>query len=129
MKVIQISRLDNVAVALHPIKKGEEVTAGGITVTALEDIPQGHKIALKPIKNGENIIQLENQVGNLLPKALYSDNVLDSVSCFTTTQIAKELGITAQELIIPASATVAAAKKAATADKKIRTKVTFTPRL
>lgn len=42
--------------------------------------------------------QLENQVGNLLPKALYSDNVLDSVSCFTTTQIAKELGITAQEL-------------------------------
>ena len=54
MKVIQISRLDNVAVALHPIKKGEEVTAGGITVTALEDIPQGHKIALKPIKNGEN---------------------------------------------------------------------------
>ena len=49
-------------------------------------------------KNGDNIIQLENQVGNLLPKALYSDNVLDSVSCFTTTQIAKELGITAQEL-------------------------------
>ena len=57
MKVIQISRLDNVAVALHPIKKGEEVTAGGITVTALEDIPQGHKIALKPIKNGENIVK------------------------------------------------------------------------
>ena len=49
-------------------------------------------------KNGDNSIQLENQVGNLLPKALYSDNVLDSVSCFTTTQIAKELGITAQEL-------------------------------
>ncbi len=49
-------------------------------------------------KSGDNIIQLENQVGNLLPKALYSDNVLDSVSCFTTTQIAKELGITAQEL-------------------------------
>ncbi len=49
-------------------------------------------------KNGENIIQLENQVDHLLPKALYSDNVLNSVSCYTTTQIAKELGITAQEL-------------------------------
>ena len=49
-------------------------------------------------KRGDNIIQLENQVGNLLPKALYSDNVLDSVSYFTITQIAKELGITAQEL-------------------------------
>ena len=53
---------------------------------------------LRIAKSGDNIIQLENQVGNLLPKALYSDNVLDSVSCFTTTQIAKELGITAQEL-------------------------------
>ena len=46
-------------------------------------------------KNGENIIQLENQVDHLLPKALYTDNVLNSVSCYTTTQIAKELGITA----------------------------------
>ena len=49
-------------------------------------------------KSGDNIIQLENQVDQLLPKALYTDNVLNSVSCFTTTQIAKELGITAQEL-------------------------------
>ena len=64
MKVIQISRLDNVAVALHPIKKGEEVTAGGITVTALEDIPQGHKIALKPIKNGENIVKYGFAIGH-----------------------------------------------------------------
>ena len=47
---------------------------------------------------GENVINLEKQVDDLLPKAIYSDNVLDSVSCFTTTQVAKELGITAQEL-------------------------------
>ena len=49
-------------------------------------------------RKGENIIHLEHQVDGLLPKAIYSDNVLDSVSCFTTTQVAKELGITAQEL-------------------------------
>ena len=47
---------------------------------------------------GENVINLEKQVDGLMPKAIYSDNVLDSVSCFTTTQVAKELGITAQEL-------------------------------
>ena len=47
---------------------------------------------------GENVINLEKQVDGLLPKAIYSDNVLDSVSCFTTTQVAKELGVTAQEL-------------------------------
>ena len=49
-------------------------------------------------RKGENIIHLEHQVDGLLPKAIYSDNVLNSVSCFTTTQVAKELGVTAQEL-------------------------------
>ena len=49
-------------------------------------------------RKGENVINLEKQVDGLTPKAIYSDNVLDSVSCFTTTQVAKELGITAQEL-------------------------------
>ena len=49
-------------------------------------------------RKGENIIHLEHQVDGLMPNAIYSDNVLDSVSCFTTTQVAKELGITAQEL-------------------------------
>ena len=49
-------------------------------------------------RKGENIIHLEHQVDWLMPKAIYSDNVLDSVSCFTTTQVAKELGVTAQEL-------------------------------
>ena len=49
-------------------------------------------------RKGENIIHLEHQMDGLMPKAIYSDNVLDSVSCFTTTQVAKELGVTAQEL-------------------------------
>ena len=47
---------------------------------------------------GQNVVALERQVDGLLPKAMYSDNVLDSVSCFTATQVAKELGVTAQEL-------------------------------
>ena len=41
-------------------------------------------------KNGDNIIQLENQVGNLLPKALYSDNVLDSVSPISFSESCKQ---------------------------------------
>ena len=49
-------------------------------------------------KSEENILGLEKLVDELLPKAIYSDNVLDSISCYTTTQIAKELGMTAQEL-------------------------------
>ena len=44
------------------------------------------------------IAEQEVEIDRLLPKALYTDNVLDSISCYTTTQIAKELGMTAQEL-------------------------------
>ena len=44
------------------------------------------------------INEQETEIDRLLPKALYADNVLDSISCYTTTQIAKELGMTAQEL-------------------------------
>ena len=38
------------------------------------------------------------QIAKLQPKANYADEVLDSVTCITTTQLAKELGMSAQEL-------------------------------
>ena len=44
------------------------------------------------------IAEQEVEIDRLLPKALYADSVLESISCYTTTQIAKELGMTAQEL-------------------------------
>lgn len=44
------------------------------------------------------IAEQEVEIDRLLPKALYTDSVLESISCYTTTQIAKELGMTAQEL-------------------------------
>ena len=49
-------------------------------------------------KSAEEIVDLERDIDRLLPKALYTDNVLNSLSCYTTTQVAKELGCTAQEL-------------------------------
>ena len=49
-------------------------------------------------KSAEEIVNLEGDIDRLMPKAFYADNVLDSISCYTTTQIAKELGCTAQEL-------------------------------
>lgn len=38
------------------------------------------------------------EIARLTPRAAYADHVLDSVSCFTTTQVAKGMGMTAQEL-------------------------------
>ena len=54
---IHISPIDNVVVALHPIAKGTLVEVDGLAVTALEDRPQGHKMAGTPIRHGENVIQ------------------------------------------------------------------------
>ena len=40
----------------------------------------------------------DEMIAKLKPKADYTDRVLDSIDCITTTQLAKELGMTAQEL-------------------------------
>ena len=40
----------------------------------------------------------EQQIEDMAPKAEYCDEVLESVSCFTTTQIAKELNMTVHDL-------------------------------
>ena len=47
---IKINPADNVVVALHPIAKGTAVPVDNTTVTAVEDIPQGHKMAIAAIK-------------------------------------------------------------------------------
>ena len=58
---IQINPQDNVCVALAPISAGTQINAG-TTVTTLEDIPQGHKIALADIKEGEKVIKYSRLV-------------------------------------------------------------------
>ena len=68
-KVIRINEKDNVAVALSPIAAGETVSAGNVSVTALEDIPQGHKIALFDIAEGENVIKYGFPIGHTLCEA------------------------------------------------------------
>ena len=63
-QAIHISPIDNVVVALHPIAKGTLVEVDGLSVTALEDIPQGHKMAVKSIRNGENVIKYGFPIGH-----------------------------------------------------------------
>ena len=52
---VRIHEDDNVAVALRPIAKGERLTVGKYQVTTLEEIPQGHKFALKEIAAGDPV--------------------------------------------------------------------------
>lgn len=48
--------------------------------------------------SGKEIKRLEAVCEALVPRAMYCDEVLESVSCMTTTQIAKELGMSGNEL-------------------------------
>lgn len=61
--VIKINQEDNVAVALRPVAKGETIVAGDFSVTTLEEIPQGHKVALKPIKAGGEVVKYGFRIG------------------------------------------------------------------
>ena len=63
MNAIQIHPRDHVAVALAPIAKGESVFVGSVMVTALEAIPQGHKIALTAIQPGSLVCKYGFPIG------------------------------------------------------------------
>ena len=64
MKCIKIHELDSVAVAVEPLKAGDTVTVNEIEITLLNDIPAGHKFALKDIPQGENIIKYAYPIGH-----------------------------------------------------------------
>ena len=71
---------------------------------------QGGYMIARPYESDEEIMaralqimqatlqRRDEQIAKLQPRADYADHVLDSVSCFTVTQIGKELNMTAQEL-------------------------------
>ena len=61
--IVKINGNDNVAVALRPITKGETLDVAGEAVTMAEDIPQGHKFALRPIQAGEEVVKYGFRIG------------------------------------------------------------------
>lgn len=63
MQILKIHENDNVAVAIEEVPGGAQVEAGGEKVTANMDIPAGHKIALKDIAQGEQVIKYGCPIG------------------------------------------------------------------
>ncbi|MFZ4451764.1 UxaA family hydrolase [Salibacterium aidingense] len=62
--IIKINELDNVAVVIDEAAQGQELRSGAAAVTPLENIPAGHKVALQPIKEGEDILKYGNPIGH-----------------------------------------------------------------
>ena len=61
--IVKIHENDNVAVALRPLAMGGALDVAGAKVSLLEDIPQGHKFALRPIKAGEEVVKYGFRIG------------------------------------------------------------------
>jgi altronate dehydratase len=58
-----ISDRDNVATALEPLAAGRTVEVAGVSVTVVEAVPSGHKVALCRIAAGEPVIKYGSPIG------------------------------------------------------------------
>lgn len=64
LNMIVMDAQDNVGIALKPIAARDRASdAAERTIEACEDIPPGHKIALRRIEDGEAIVRLGMPVG------------------------------------------------------------------
>ena len=61
--IVTIRPGDMVAVALRPLQAGQTVAAGGARLTLAEDIPMGHKLALRAIRQGEPVVKYGYPIG------------------------------------------------------------------
>jgi altronate hydrolase len=61
--VIRLHSTDNIGVARVPIAAGTMLRVGGVEFTAEDNIPPGHKLALKPIRAGEQVIRYGQRIG------------------------------------------------------------------
>ncbi len=64
--VIKIYKDDNVAVAIEEVAQGNSFNADGIQIEAANDIPAGHKVALRDIEAQEAVIKYGSPIGYAL---------------------------------------------------------------
>lgn len=61
---IRISRHDDVIVALRPMEAGERLTLeDGSTLTLRDGVPTGHKIAVRPVAKGSDVLKYGYSIG------------------------------------------------------------------
>ena len=61
---LKINPADSVVVCLQPKKKGEIIEVDGIKVALNQDTPAGHKVLIKDVRQGEDIIKYGYPIGH-----------------------------------------------------------------
>ncbi len=64
-KYLKINPADNVAVAISDLGAGEVITIDGVSITINQDVPAGHKVALKDFAEGENVVKYGYPIGHV----------------------------------------------------------------
>ena len=62
---LKINPADNVVVAITDLKAGEIISDEGADVVLKEDVPAGHKVTLKNLTEGENVIKYGYPIGHV----------------------------------------------------------------
>ena len=65
-KFLKINTADNVAVAIENLSQGEVLQIDGTEVQLQEEVPAGHKFALKAFAQGEDVIKYGYPIGHTL---------------------------------------------------------------
>lgn len=105
-EAIMINDRDNVAVVLRDFAKGERILEDGLNVELHEDVKRGHKVAIKDIAQGENVIKYGNPIGHataFIPEGTHvhihnTKTNLDSVADYRFEQKLAELPYENQNL-------------------------------
>ncbi|MBQ0034640.1 MAG: altronate dehydratase [Bacteroidales bacterium] len=63
-QILKINEADNVVVAIQAQQKGAQIEIDGKVITVLEDVPAGHKIAIKDLAEGENVVKYGFPIGH-----------------------------------------------------------------
>lgn len=92
--IIKINENDNVVVALKDLQMDEVIEVENKSITIKEDVKRGHKIAIKDIKDNENIIKYGFPIGHAISdiekgKWIHTHNVktnLDGINEYSFNQ-------------------------------------------
>jgi altronate hydrolase len=68
-RFIKMDPADNVVVLLEPLNPGEELDVEGQLIRARDEIPVGHKMAIRDIPKGDFAIKYGERIGRLIAEA------------------------------------------------------------
>ena len=72
IRIIKVHSSDNVVIPVQDAPKGTEVASG---IKTIQDIPQGHKIALKDFRKGDEVVRYGVVLGSLLKDVLAGGHI------------------------------------------------------